>query len=145
MLSTVKVTVRAGCIANVYACQPFYDEISKCDNHYYCPNCITAKQSEEIFQLKNWIKYLSDPLTGMKALEQKVADLEKELSMIRNRPTFSNPIPSATVPSTPAINSSISQQQYTDVSHDRKFNLIIYEIPECSSSTKRFDHLQLVQ
>ena len=83
----------------------------------------------------------------MKALEQKVADLEKELSTIRNRPTFSNPIPSATVPSTPAINSSISQQQYTDVSHDRKFNLIIkfHEIPECSSSTKRFDHLQLVQ
>ena len=81
----------------------------------------------------------------MKALEQKVADLEKQLSMIRNRPTSSNPIPLASVPSTPAINSSISQQKNTDVSNDRKFNLVIYGIPECSSSSKRFEHLQLDQ
>ena len=78
----------------------------------------------------------------MKALEQKVVDLEKDLSMIKNRPTSSNLIPSASVPSTPAISSSISQQQNTDVSHNHKFNLII---PEHSSSTKRFEHLQLDQ
>ena len=112
---------------------------------YYCPNCIVAKQSEEIFQLRNRIKDLSAELAGMKALEQKVADLETELSMIRNRPTSSNPIPSASVPSTPAINSSISQQKNTDVSNDRKFNLVIYGIPECSSSSKRFERLQLDQ
>ena len=53
----------------------------------------------------------------MKALEQKVADLEKELLMIRNRSTYSNPILSATVPSTSSVNSSISQQHNTDVSH----------------------------
>ena len=122
-----------------------YDKISKSDDPYYCPNCIVAKQSEEIFQLRNQMKDLSVALAGMKVLEQKVADLETELSMIRNRPTFSNPIPSASVPSTPAINSSISQQKNTDVSNDHKFNLVIYGIPECSSSSKRFERLQLDQ
>ena len=107
----------------------FYDKISKCNNPYYCPNCIVAKQSEEIFQLRNRIKDLSATLVGMKALEQKVADLEKELLMIRNRFTSSNPVPSASVPSTAAINSSISQQKNTDVSNDNKFNLVIYGIP----------------
>ena len=81
----------------------------------------------------------------MKALEQKVADLEKELLMIRNRSTYSNPILSATVPSTSSVNSSISQQHNTDVSHNHKFNLVIYGIPECSSSTKWFECLQLDQ
>ena len=104
----------------------FYDKISKSNNPYYCPNCIVAKQSEEIFQLRNRIKDLSAALAEMKALEQKVADLETKLSMIRNRPTSSNPIPSASVPSIPAINSSISQQKSTDISNDRKFNLVIY-------------------
>ena len=65
--------------------------------------------------------------------------------MIRNKSTSSNPIPSASVPSTPAFNSSISQQKNTDVSNDRKFNLVIYGIPECSSSSKRFERLQLDQ
>ena len=53
----------------------FYDKISKFDDPYYCLNCIIAKQSEEIFQLRNWIKDLTDALAGMKALEQKVVDL----------------------------------------------------------------------
>ena len=55
------------------------------------PSMVVAKQPEEIFQLRNWIKDLSAALARMKALEQKVADLEKELS-IRNRSTSSNPI-----------------------------------------------------
>ena len=82
--------------------------LCKFDDPYYCPNCIVAKQSEETFQLRNWIKDLSAAFTGMKALEQKVADLETQLSMIRKRPTSSNPIPLASVPSTPTIDSSIS-------------------------------------
>ena len=114
----------------------FYDKISKFDDPYYCLNCIIAKQSEEIFQLRNWIKDLSDALTGMKALEHKVVDLEKDPSMIKNRPTSSNLIPSASVPSTPAISSSISQQQNTDVSHNHKFNLIIYGIPDINQAQK---------
>ena len=36
----------------------FYDKISKPDDPYYCPNCIVAKQSEEIYQLRNRIKDL---------------------------------------------------------------------------------------
>ena len=63
----------------------FYD---KSYNLYYCPNCTIAKWTEEIFQLKNWIKDLLDTLAGMKALEQKVADLEKELLTIRNRHSY---------------------------------------------------------
>ena len=43
-----------------------YDKISKFDDPYYCPNCIVAKEFEEIFQLRNWIKAA---LAGMKALE----------------------------------------------------------------------------
>ena len=81
----------------------------------------------------------------MKALEQKVADSEKELLMIRNRSTSSNPISLASVPSTLAINTSISQRKNTDVCNDRKFNLVIYGIPEFSSSSKRFERLQLDQ
>ena len=123
----------------------FYDKISKSDDPYYCPNCIVAKQSEEIFQLRSRIKDLSAALARMKALEQKVADLETDLSMIRNRPTSSNNIPSASVPSTPAINSIIGQQKNTEVSNDCKFNVVIYGIPECSSSSKRFERLQLDQ
>ena len=45
----------------------------------------------------------------MKALGQKIADLEKELLTIRDRPIYSNPIPSATVQLTSSINSSVSQ------------------------------------
>ena len=111
----------------------------------YCPNCIVAKQSEENFQLINRIKDFSAALSGMKALEQKAADLEKALSMIRNRPTSSNPIPSVSVPSTPAINSSINQQKNTDVFNESKFNLLIYGISEYKSSSKRFECLQLDQ
>ena len=81
----------------------------------------------------------------MKALEQKVADLEKELLMIRNRSTSNNPIFSASVPSTLAINNSISQRKNTDVSNDRMFNLVIYRIPEMFIKLKRFERLQLDQ
>ena len=48
----------------------FYDIRSKSDDLYYCPNCIVAKQSEEIFQLRKQIKDLLVAPAGMKALEK---------------------------------------------------------------------------
>ena len=44
-----------------YVCmsKQFYNKISKCNDPYYCPNCIIAKQSEEVLLLRNQIRPLS--------------------------------------------------------------------------------------
>ena len=48
-----------------------YDKLSDCEEPYLFPNCVIAKQTKEITELKNLVKQLTTQLTKLKTAEQK--------------------------------------------------------------------------
>ena len=120
----------------------FYDKISNCDDPYYCPNCASAKQSQEISDLKKQVEDLTKEIAGMKALKQRITNLEKEFSVVKGNPFSASPVPSSSPSTIPVVNNNTSQQTNLGASPDRRFNLIIQGIPVCPSNMKRFERFQ---
>ena len=126
----------------VYMSKQFYDKISVSDDPYHCPNCASAKQSQEISVLKQQVEDLTKEIACIKALKQRIINLEKELSVGKENSTTDSSAPSSSPLTAPVVNKNISQQTNLDASPDRRYNLIIQGISECPSNMKKFERFQ---
>ena len=119
-----------------------YDKLSNCDDPFYCSYCVASKQSQEISALRNLVDDLTKKLAGMKALEHRIADLEKNFSKVKTTATISSAPSSGSSSAIPVTNIATNHPSSLGALTDRKFNLVIQGIPECPSSLKRFERLQ---
>ena len=126
----------------VFMSKQLYDKLSNNHDMYYCPNCASAKQSQEITVLKKQVEELTKEITNVEALKQRITNLEKELSVVNANTTSDSPTPSSAPSTTPIANNSSNQQVNLRASPDHRFNLIIQGIPECPPNMKRFERFQ---
>ena len=125
----------------VFMSKQLYDKLSNSHDMYYCPNCASAKQSQEITVLKKQVEELTKEITNVEALKQRITDLEKELSVVNANTTSDSPTPSSAPSTTPIANNSSNQQVNLRASPDRRFNLIIQGIPECPPNMSVFNQI----
>ena len=107
-----------------------FDVWRDCDDPFFCPHCRISKQEEVLSSMQTTIHLL---LQDVESLKSKIPE-----SLQPNTPSEPS-VASTHGPSQQTQQSNVIQQNN---SSDRKFNLVIQGIPECSPNTKRLERLQ---
>ena len=143
-----------------------FDNLGGSNDPYLCPTCVISKQSKEISKLRVLVKSLTSELSSLKNLAPKITDLENKLlstqesdgnnrhpgnssapsvmthheqpsSIIKQKPKPVSISPNGQVTDKPTIPPRPSQ-----VTPDKKFNLIFYGITESPINTPRTNRQQ---
>ena len=106
-----------------------------------CPSCTIIKQSSELVELKDLVKNLSNELAAMKALQQRVINLEQQLSSVKE-PASTSVSDSTTNPSNSQSNKSTADDHISTIVSSymneekekarRCLNLIVHNLEESS-------------
>ena len=106
-----------------------------------CPSCTIIKQSSELVELKDLVKNLSNELAAMKALQQRVINLEQQLSSVKE-PASTSVSDSTTNPSNSQSNKSTADDHISTIVSSymneekekarRRLNIIVHNLEESS-------------
>ena len=118
-----------------------YEALSELESPYLCHHCMLSKQTKEIEDLKQPVKSLAENLSAAKnqilVLKANQAESPDQLVIPQNflqkiLLRLSQTWKSLIVPPLQLPNSASAQA-------DRKFNAVLYGIPECLKGTKKYD------
>ena len=124
-----------------------YEVLTEADDPYFCPHCLLDKQAHELDDLRQQVKTLTDDLAQIKnqlpVLKQTQSLASHDVDATGNTPLDTD---AHVQTKTSILPTSSVRHQHTPTSgvdaspqNDRKFNTIIYGIPECLKGTKKSD------
>ena len=107
-----------------------FKKAGESDLPFYCLHCITLRQNSEINELKKLVSELS----------AKISSLEVQPSSALNDHTIGQ----TELTSASKLTTTINKQPVpkTRQLDDRRYNLVVYGISECSNGTKRSDRVK---
>ena len=119
--------------------RPRFIEISKSKNPFYCPCCLLIRQSEEITLLRSQLSELHSEFCQFKnQFSQPITNVNTSCQTNHDKVNSNN----KSLPVTPRHNfnssSPVAPSQNSGSSLDRKFNLVVYGIPENPKGTSRY-------
>ena len=107
-----------------------YGKAGKSDDPYICPNCIIIKQSQEITELKNIVKDLTNKIDQ---LSMPAPSHQPAAAQIVQTESFATPVTNKQVTDKPIV--PPKPPQITD----RKYNVVLYGINESPVDSPRSD------
>ena len=124
--------------------QTLYKMFEEGEDPFYCRHCCLNIQENQLQELKSTIDNLTQEVTALKAAASPPNEVIS--------PQGSSPQPQPGIQSTPAVSNTNRQTQSVTtakkfnkvedkVQGDRKFNVVIYRIKECSKGTPRNEWL----
>ena len=124
-----------------------YEALSESESPYLCPHCTLSKQTKEIEDLKQLVKSLAENLSAAKnqiiALKANQAESPEQPGNATEVSTGEAPETvinmEVTNSATPAVAAKPTKSNGISAQDDRKFNAVLYGIPECSKGTKKYD------
>jgi len=111
--------------------RPAFDRLGESDKPYLCSHCMLVNQSNEISKLSTIINDLNSAIVSLTETIKSFQSSATNQSSNSNHSGSSQP-----EPITNKVNKVVEQAQ-----SDRKFNIVIYGIKECSKGTPRNERL----
>ena len=114
-----------------------YEVYQNGDDPFYCPHCRLAIQEQKLHELKSTIDSLKKEVTDLKADKPQPKETVNTTQHI-----ISEPHPITSEPPTSGSQSTSFNNKVPDKSQeDRKFNVVIYGVKECTKGTPRHERL----
>jgi len=112
--------------------RPAFEKLEEPGTHYLCSYCTLVSQNKEIKNLANIIQNLN---TSIVSLTETITSLQS--CVTKQCPTSDQPVNDET-----NVNGSTQKTALQDTpQQDRKFNVVIYGIQECSKGTPKHERL----
>ena len=128
--------------------QILYKAYQNGDDPFYCPHCRLVLHEQQLLELKSTIDIPKKEVTDLKAETSKHNEVTRLQSTTKQPQLVTQPTTS--VPKAPDTSNAIQQAATTmkssklggdKMQEDRKFNVVIYGIKECSKGTPRNERL----
>ena len=105
------------------------------DDPFFCHYCLCHKQETEIINLKTTINSLQSELAQLK--QPGLQPMQVPNTVTDNHLSYASILKSSTASSQPPS----TKQPLPDSKQDRKFNIVVYGIKECSKGTSRLERI----
>ena len=124
--------------------QTLYKMLQEGEDPFYCPHCRLSIQENQLQELKSTIDNLTQEVTALKVPASPINEVinPQGSSPKSQLDTQSNPVVSVTNRQTQSATTAKKFDKADDKAQgDRKFNVVIYGINECSKGTPRNERL----
>jgi len=115
--------------------QPCFKLISESKAPFLCVYCLLIQQASQINQLQNTVNNLTAQISELVgSRSSRITEASTPVAKANECMETSNDLPASN-------KKSLKTQIISEASNDRKFNVIVFGVPECKSETTRLEHL----